>query len=76
MVEYGRNPDIAAEFEYWIDTGNFKEEPCVKEQGYTAKTIAALSPLMNGASAFSLLVELRENPVKALNRIKEGFSLQ
>lgn len=69
---FERNPDIAKEFEYWIKNKSFKSEG-IEEQGYSAEKIASLSEYMNGEGAFTLLVELRENPDKGLKRIHEGF---
>ena len=45
-------------------------------EGYTAKSIAALSPYMDGEGAFMLLIELRENLDKAKQRIAAGFKLK
>lgn len=69
---FERNPDIASEFEYWIINKRFKSDGIV-EQGYSAEKLASISEYLNGEGAFSLLVELRENPDRALKRIKGGF---
>lgn len=69
---FERNPDIAQEFEYWITNKKFKSGG-IEEQGYTAERLASISEYLNGEGAFALLVELRENPDKALKRIKGGF---
>jgi len=45
----------------------------VEEHGYTAEKLSALSPYLNGEGAFALLIEFRENPEKALARIRKGF---
>jgi len=72
LTIFKRNEDIANEFEYWIENGNFKVNGVI-EQGYTAEKLASLSKYMNGEAAFILLMELRENPDKALATINEGF---
>lgn len=74
MAAFAKYPDIAAEFEHWIS--NQKYIDGVRIEGYTAKSIAALSPLMDGEGAFQLLIELRENPSKAKKRINAGFKLK
>lgn len=67
------HPDILAEFAEWIDTQAYREENCVVVEGYTAKSIAAMSKYMDGEGAFMLLIELREAPQRAHRRIKSGF---
>ena len=69
---FERNPDIAQEFEYWITNKRFKSGG-IEEQGYSAEKLASISEYLNGEGAFALLVELRENPDRALKRIKGGF---
>lgn len=75
MEMFDRNKDIKAEFEYWIETNEYLEDECVEVEGYTAKKIALMSKYTNGETAFVLLVELRENPDKALKQIREGFNM-
>lgn len=74
MAAFAKHPDIAAEFEYWISNKKYLEG--VSVEGYTAKSIASLSPYMDGEGAFQLLIELRENPNKAKKRIGAGFKLK
>lgn len=74
MVVFEKHPDIAAEFEYWISNKKYLDG--VNIEGYTAKSIAALSSYMDGEGAFQLLIELRENPSKAKKRINDGFKLK
>lgn len=74
MAAFTKHPDIAAEFEYWISNKKYLEG--VSVEGYTAKSIAPLSPYMDGEGAFQLLIELRENPNKAKKRIGAGFKLK
>ena len=71
-----RNKDIASEFELWIQTGKYVENNCVKVEGYTAKSLSELSHYVDGEAAFTLLIELRENPTKALDRISRGFKMK
>lgn len=48
----------------------------VSEEGYTAKKLAGMSKYLNGEGAFMMLIELRENPEKALAQIQDGFKLK
>lgn len=48
----------------------------ISVEGYTAKSLAALSEYVDGEAAFMLLIELRDSPDKALHRIKGGFKLK
>lgn len=73
---FERNKDIASEFELWIQTGKYVENNCVKVEGYTAKSLSELSHYVDGEAAFTLLIELRENPTKALDRISRGFKMK
>lgn len=74
MAAFERHPDIASEFEFWI----INKQYCngVTVEGYTAKSIAELSPCMDGEGTFMLLIELRENLNKAKQRIADGFKLK
>ena len=76
MVKLSKYPDIAEELEYWITQNKYKEDECVVIEGYSAKKISELSKYMNGEGAFMFLIELRENPQKALKKIKNGFKLK
>ena len=69
---FERNPDIAQEFEYWIINKRFKSDG-IEEHGYSAEKLASISEYLNGEGAFALLIELRENPDRALKSIKGGF---
>ena len=73
IAAFSRHEDIASEFEEWIHTKSFKSEGAICVEGYTAKKLAALSDYLNGDGAFMLLIELRENPDRALSKIKKGF---
>lgn len=66
---FERNPDILGEFVDWINTRTYKEKDCVSVAGYTAKTIAQKSPFLDGEGAFMILIELRENYPKAIDKL-------
>lgn len=76
MARLEQHPDIINEFEYWIQNQKYVSDGCVTEQGYTAEKLSVLSEYLDGEGAFSLLIELRETPEKALNRIKRGFKMK
>lgn len=76
LKDFEQNPDIAAEFEAWISSGQYKSEGAVSVEGYTAKQLSEASPLLNGEGAFIMLIELRYNPDKALKQIKKGFKIK
>ena len=73
LARFDKNPDIAAEFEYWIEHKTYKEAGAVSVEGYTAKKLSEKSEYLNGEGAFAMLVELRDNPKKALQQIAKGF---
>ena len=73
VAAFRRNSDIAEEFEHWITDRTYKAQGAVTIEGYTAKKLSELSEYLNGDGAFVLLIELREQPEKALNRIAKGF---
>ncbi|MBP3804159.1 MAG: hypothetical protein J6I76_09715 [Oribacterium sp.] len=73
LESFDKNPDIAAEFEYWIEHKTYKEAGAVSVEGYTAKKLSEESEYLNGEGAFAMLVELRENPKKALAQIAKGY---
>lgn len=76
LKKLDRNKDIAKEFEDWIISGKYKTIGALSEEGYTAKRLAGISKYLNGEGVFMLLIELRENPEKALEQIAEGFKLK
>lgn len=76
IESFDRNPDIAKEFEYWIENGHYNIQDCVEVEGYTAQSIANLSKFLIGESSFLLLIELRENPEKAKKKIQRGFKVK
>ena len=76
LASFEKNPDIAKEFEHWLQTKEYTIENCVTVENYTAEKISKLSEFMDGEGAFSLLIQLRENPQKALKRIKDGFVMR
>ena len=74
MDKLKKNSDIEAEFEYWIQNKQYKND--VSVEGYTASDIANMSHFLNGEGAFMLLIELRENPEKAKQKIRNGFKIK
>lgn len=73
IERFDKNPDIAAEFEYWIEHNDYKADNTICIEGYTAQKLSEESDYLNGEGAFIMLIELRENPKKALNQISKGF---
>lgn len=73
---YKKNPDIAEEFEYWIQTGTYRDLSAVSVENYTAKALSELSEFLDGEGAFHLLIQLRENPENALQKIQNGFVIR
>ena len=71
-----KHSDILSEFEYWIENGAYKKENCVSIDGYTAQKLSELSEFIDGESVFMILIELRENPEKAMRRISDGFKMK
>ena len=67
--------DIKQEFEYWLETGQYKSNGVVVE-GYSAEALAKISVFLDGEGAFMLLIELRENTKKALKQIANGFKMK
>lgn len=76
LSKFEKHSDIAEEFEYWIQHGKYKLEDCVEIEGYTAKKLGGLSELVDGEAAFLIMIELRENPNKAIDRIEAGFYIK
>lgn len=54
----------------------YKTDDCISAEGYTAKSLAELSGLIAGEGSFMLLIELEEDPVRALERIRNGFKIK
>ena len=73
LKKFDKHKDIAEEFEFWIKERAYRDDAAVTVEGYTAKQLADLSEYLDGDGAFVLLIELRENPRKAYERIAEGF---
>ena len=72
-----KHPDIAAEFEHWIQNEQYDDSrECLVIEGYTAEQLAAKFPLLNGEGAFVMLAELRESPEKAKRRLSAGFAIK
>jgi hypothetical protein len=76
MSKLQKHEDILKEFEYWIESKSYKTEDTVTVNEYTAQKLAELSEFIDGEGAFMLLIELRENPDRAMRRISEGFRMK
>lgn len=76
LEKFDNNPDIASEFEHWIETGDYIENEAISVEGYTAKSLSNLSRYLNGEGAFLILIELREDSKTGLKRITEGFKFK
>lgn len=73
LGQFEKHKDIAEEFEVWIRERTYKTVGAVVVEGYTAKKLTEVSEYLNGDGAFMMLIELRENPKKAHERIAGGF---
>ena len=73
LKKFEQHKDIASEFEGWISDKIYKTDGAVTVENYTAKKLSELSEYLNGDGAFMMLIELRENPKKAQERIAGGF---
>ncbi len=73
LKKFEKHNDIASEFEYWITNHTYKGKNAVSVEGYTAERLSELSDYLKGEGAFLMLIELRENPTKALITISKGF---
>ncbi len=76
IEKFEKNADIANEFAYWIENKKFLSDKCVVINGYTAEKLSQLSPYLVGEASFLLLIELRDNPPKALSKISKGFKIK
>lgn len=76
LTKLSKHSDIASEFEYWITEKTYKETECVVVEGYTAKKLSEISMFLDGEGAFMLLIELRDNPKSALEKISNGFKIK
>ena len=75
LEKFERNPDISAEFEYWIENKQYKKD-ALEIEGYTAQKLSELSKYLVGEGSFMLLIELREQPDKARRKIAAGFKMK
>lgn len=75
MELFAKHNDIMQEFEYWLETRQYKPNGVFVE-GYSAKDLAQTSIFLDGEAAFVFLIELRENPEKALKQITSGFKMK
>lgn len=76
IEKFEKNEDIANEFAYWIENKKYKTCDCVTINGYTAEKISQFSPYLIGEASFVLLIELRDNPEKTMEKIKKGFKVK
>lgn len=76
IKKFERNTDIKDEFEYWIKNKQYLDKDYVVVEGYSAQQLADMSKYLDGEGAFMLLIELRENPKKAFDRISKGFKVK
>ena len=76
LKQLDKHQDIAAEFENWIQNGDYKSAQPVAVEGYTAKKLSEVSKYLDGEGAFMMLIELREKPKKALKQITEGIKIK
>lgn len=74
LKKFDKHDDIAGEFEYWILNNEYIDKICV--EGYKASDLSKISSYLNGEGAFVILIELREDPVGAKERIKNGFEIK
>ena len=72
---FEKHKDIMLEFEYWLETRQYKPNGALVE-GSSAKDLAQTSIFLDGEAAFAFLIELRENPEKALKQIAKGFKMK
>lgn len=75
LERFAKHNDIIQEFEYWLDTRQYKSDGVVVE-GYSAKSLSQVSVFLDGEASFVYLIELRENPEKALRQIANGFKMK
>lgn len=73
LRQFEKHKDIAEEFEIWIRERTYKTVGAVVVEGYTAKKLTDVSEYLNGDGSFMMLMELRDNPQKAYERIANGF---
>lgn len=76
LKSFEKHKDISAEFELWIKEGKYRHDGAIEVEGYTAQKLSELSEYLNGEGAFIMLIELRENPKKARERIASGFKIK
>ena len=69
---FNAHKDIEYEFEYWIKNGEYLTKG-VSVEGYTAEELSKQSEFLDGEGAFILLIELRNNPSRVRDMLKEGF---
>ncbi len=73
---FDKHPDIKREFEHWLESKEYITQNCADVENYTAKSIAEKFPVLDGEGAFRLLVQLRDEPEEAHERINRGFIIR
>lgn len=73
---FERNPDIASELVRWLKTKEYPVDNAIEVEGYTARKIAQMAPILDGVGAYNFLITLREKPERAKKYITEGFKLK
>ena len=76
IEKFEKNEDIANEFAYWIENKKYLPDNCVIINGYTAEKLSHLSPYLVGEASFLLMIELRDDPKKAMAKISKGFKIK
>lgn len=76
LQKFEAHVDIACEFAYWIENKKYISDQSVTVDGYTAESLSRMSPFLIGEGSFMLLIELREDPERAHQRISEGFKIK
>lgn len=66
--------DIAQEFQQWLDEREFRDG--VNVEGYTAKSVSEMAPMLEGIGVYNFLVTLRDNPEEGKRIIDEGFMIK
>ncbi len=67
--------DIFEDFCHWLETRKYEHDGVVIVEGYNAQSIVDLAPMLDGIGAFNFLVDLRDQPERAFEIIKEGFKV-
>lgn len=66
-------PDIAQEFEQYINTGKYPEDMALSVHGYTALMVHKKAPFLDETGVYGFLVTARDDPQKADHYFTTGF---